>query len=1264
MRIIWKITKVILFFLLGLLILLFVAGFFIEPFAKRLLVQEVGKAGKGQYALRFDDIDVSLLRGNIRLSGIRFLTDTAGEQLAPVAFAEAEELSVEGASWLTYLTSKRLFLDKIYLKDLRLRLKARSTGNSSPNEPFQLSQLDIYPKIREKLRLLALENLSLNGVDFQLINITSGDTLHLTAGMLDLHSENILVEAEKLITSDRAFYAGLIDLDAGKLRLSRTGSLNWQGEAERFTIESQQQKISVAAEDLLFLQKKDRKDTLLFASLREFTLEELNLQKLQEEEVATLAKFSLRHANVLDYSRQPKDNSAGGGKESQGLNVSELSLGKYLPPFISLVDLEELEIEDFTFSREKNLLVKEFNLLAREVLIDSTSAFGDKQFLHAGLLNSSLDSLFLLAENSGYSLRLGGFTMEAEEGEGTISFGRFSLEPLRKNRTGFWLEGNSEELVLENIDAQSLAAGRLALERVFLQSPVFYAHLPPQQLAASASSQSLPTLSLYPAIEDYLQVLRLGEVLVKDGSLKIANLGGKGQGLEIPDFSLLLDDVLITETGAFEEERVLHSRDIQLELAGLRYPLPGSIYTLETGELEIGTASKLFRLKDMFYFVNETHKKALAAPEREQLYRLSNQLFKMEGVDFQKLLEGEGLYANKISTKETDFRIYGDPYAGKGEVNREKEAPMVAADTAQFLLADLNISNELSGFLPEVRAGELEVENLDVWQMKKLKLENFSLQASDILLDELSAFTDNRFLHARSLQANFDSLWVYTIDPRQHYLAAGFRFSATNGLGELAIDQLLAIAQEFQEEKGWLEADIANLKIKRINSRQLPEGQLSVGQIKIAEPELTYFLPAPPAEEEEEMAASSQAADLYPAIDKFLNSFRLDSLLVEDGKLRLAGLGGSTFGLAVPNFNLLVTDVLLAEGTAFADERILHSADIRLGLEGLTYLLPDRVYTLQLDEAFLSTADKSLGTRNFRYMYGENYEQILQAPEVNEVYRFYNREMFAEGVNFKMLFKEKGFYADRILADSVSVYVFKNFNRPESGERTPMPAEMIRDAGIPLAIDSLLVKDMVITYEEIAEGAERAGLVYISDVEVLVENMSNVEEILQQEPLMKLTASGKLMEEGDFQTKITVPLLDKEGLVRVSGNLDTLDATKLNRIARFNSRLAIESGKIYEVLWDFKAGEDLAQGSFEVSYEDLSVQLSAANSPDTTGILKDVGSFLANALILDSSIAEEKTTEPKKVTFKQKREKSRSFFHYYVQSLLAGFREALEIPFQ
>ncbi len=1175
---------------------------------------------------------------------------------------------MEGASWLTFLISKRLFLDKISLQDLKLRIQVRSSPGSSTNKPFQFSQLDIYPKIRERLKKVELENLSLDNVDFQLINISSQDTLHLNSGKLDFQSEDILIDAEKLITADRTFYAGKIGLFARQLQLNRSGNISWQGEVEQLQLKSREQKVNFAVEGLLFLQNRDLQDTLFFGRLQAFSLDNLNMEVLQEQQIARLGKISLQQATILDFSDKEDSTAAVKNEKQAQLKISALSLGTLLPPFIRKVELEELEVKDFNLRQKEALFVKAFNFLGSDILIDSSSAFQEKRFLHTGMASSSFDSLYFSNESMGHHLKVSGFRMAAEGGEGSFSLSGLTIEPEKKER-GLWLEGHIEEIKLDKLEVEKLPGAVVKAEAILIQDPDLYVHLPDGPTSASSKASVVPELNLYPAIEDMMQALNIGSVQLKEGSIQLANLGGSGQGLLVPELNLLLDDVLIAETTASEESRILHTKKIQVQLAGLQYYFPDEVYAMELGKLAIGTAPSIIRLEDFRYFVDKTHRAALAAPAREQLYRLSSHLLQIEQINFQKLLQGKGLYAATILSQETDFRIYGDPYAEEEELQgKEKGSPPGPGNdtrlrSAQPFLEKLNLSEKLPGFLPRVEVGELRLEELDIWQMKKVKVENFNLQATAILLDEKPAFAANRFLHARTLSAGFDSLWLYTIEPRQHFMGAGLKFSSANGLGELAVGSFQAIARELDREKGWVEAKIPAFVIEDINTRDIPQGELKIGLIKMDKPKLTVVLPIP-KKGEEEKAQATGGPDFYPAISKYLRSLQLGAFQVEEGEIRIGGLGGSTFGLAVPEFKLLLDGVLLAEGTAFSDKRVLHSEDILLQLKNLTYLFPDKVYSLQLGEARMSTADSSLRTKNLRYVYGDNFNLILEAPDVNEVYRFFNKEMLAEGVRYGKLFSNEGFYANKLLADSLNIYVFKNFNYPESGERTPMPAEMIRGAGIPIAIDSLLLRDMEIAYEEMTEGADTAGLVVITEMEALLKDMSNVEEILEEEPLMTVTARGKLMDEGNFETEIKVPLLDKEKLLRVSGSLDTLDATKLNRIARFNSRVAIESGTIYEVLWDFKAGEDLAEGDFEVSYENLSVQLSDSDSPDTTGIIKDIGSFLANSLIIDSSIAEEKTKEPKEVSFKQERDKKRSFFHYYVQALLAGLLEALEVPFQ
>lgn len=1268
MHIVWKISKGILFFLLGLILLLFVAGFFLEPVARRMLLKEVNQVGEGQYSLQLEDLSLSLLQGNIRLKGIRFLTDTAAEGVAPVVFAEAGEFSAEGVSWLSYLTNKRLSIERVHLSELSLRVKARSSGKNSGDEPFELSQLDIYPKIKDQLRKARVEDLSFKNIDFTLINIQSRDTLQFIAGKLDVESQDILIEAEKLFTENRAFYAQEITLDGEQLQIKRTGNRNWEGETEKLLIESRENILGFSFAETSFLLSNKVQDTLLFTSLGEFSLEGLDVQRLQAEKVAALEKLSLHHSSI--YSTAPEEGKAATSAAEEGdsaFKLSELSLGNYLPSFIAEIELEALEIEALSFRQKQSVRLSKFALSANDIRIDKGSAFSENRLLHALELESSFDSLLLSSGKANHQMKITDFSLQAEEGEGSLSFNNFALTPPVATGNSFWVKGNIEAVKLASFNVKELVNDALGIGKLSLQNPRFSVQLPPQQKNVSSQNETFSVPNLNQFLNGAVEELWLEGVDVQNGSLRLASSGQSPQRLSVPEFHFSLEDVLISDAGAFEGDRVLHSKDIRLQLKQLRYHFPDKVYVLEVDNTRLSTGLQSFILQGVRYEVEGTPEAVLEKPTYDQLYSFANRHFEVKGLDYQQLLQENRLYARQVSSAGTELEIFGAPFYSDKEGGRKdgQGSSKKTTDTTsqQVTLANLNLAGMLPPFLKSVEIGSVDLQQVGVRKMRELQLQKFSLKVSDLLLDGKVAFAGNRFFHARKFRAGFDSLWLKTGKPAHNVQAKGFSYKVDDGIGQLEVEHVLTLPLELSSTQAWLEASLAAFKVEDINTRNIPAGELTIGPIRFVRPEWIMHLPEKTATEDNGTRQAS-SPDFYPLLGGILEKVHLSSLEVVNGKGRFSGLGGSTFGLAMPEINLVIDDILIGKGTAFSEGRILHSRNGELMLGRLIYVFPDKVYSLQLEDARLSTRNKSLGASSFQYMYGGNFMKIIDGPETNEVYRVLTRELQAKGINFQRLFSNEGLFAEEVAATGLDLYVFKDLNKPEAGNEKPMPADMLRSLKMPLSIEEVNLKDGRITYEEMTEGADSAGLVTIEEVAARFSNVTNIRSATGQKEDMIVTASGSLMGRGLFKSEIQVPIFNESENVRVKGSLDTLDITILNRISRYNSRIAIESGTIYEVGWDFEASAEESNGEFQVSYENLSVQLSDAESPDTTGVLKDIGSFLANALIVDSSIAEEKSKEPKKVSFKQKREKERSFFHYYVQSLLAGFLEAIGVPFQ
>lgn len=1273
MRLFWKIVKIFIYILGGLVVLLFAASFFIEPLAKRLLEKEVGKADEGQYSLQLEEVSLSLLQGDLVLKGIRFRTDSAGHELAPVVSAEVREFSAKGVSWLTFVLERRLLVDQIKLDGVKLQLKARPLDTTDSREPFRFSQLDVYPNLREHVNNIHLQDLELNKIDFTLINALSEDTLRFSAERLDLHSKDILIDADKLITEERAFYAAYIDFDGEQIKLRRSGGIRWTADIDRLNVLTREDQVGISLQSLHYLHSiESTTDTLMLVELQRFELHDLNLNKLQEEEIAAIHKISLSGLDLIHgidkgaEDNPPKDSltvEADGGQpdDDQWNKLSDFSMGRFMPEFGKSLVVEILELDDISFRLGVGLGVSRAALKANDIVIDTTSAFSEGRFLHAAALQSTIEELEYLAADAGHRIRWNSLQLEAADGIGHLSIRQLAAEPIIKEAGDPWLDGELALLQIDAIDTRRLEDGILHIRKISTNRPRLFLHLP----AMASSNQSSPDNSfppdLYPALEGLLEELGIERLEVSSGNLELTDTRGSLGQLSIPEINIQLDDLLIRKENAFAQERLLHSKTINLDFRNISYRFPDHRSSLQLEGFGLNSTAESLSLRNLRYDIGAENRDPEQAAQ--QLSSVATQNIGLKEINFQRLLKGEGLFAGELSLEDTDILLAGSDDRPEEEAERSanKSRPEDSDTDTSLRLADLNLSEQLPDFLKEINLASLKISKVNIHEkQEQMGLENLWLQATALRLNGISAFADNNFLHAATFKTGFDTLWMLEGDPVHHMQAKDFLYSIEDGIGRLELGQTLIIPQEMPRNKPWMEADIPAFVIPHINTRELIAGRLEVGDMVLRRPDVVLYMPAGEAEEAEEQEPSPP--DLFPLIEEKLSAFSLKRLSIEDGNVRLAGLGGSYYGMSLHGIDMQLSDLQIAEGTAFENKRLLHAEDISIMLDKLVMLFPDKVYSLQLSALALSSARQHLRAESLIYQYGDNYEKILEDSIKNDLYRLVNDELLVEGINYQKLFRDNEFHAQTVSLNGMDLYIYKDLNKPEADRIKPMPRGMIFNMGIPLSIGSLQTEDFAITYEEMAEGAESAGLVTLMDVSVDIDNISNISDELQKQPRMEVKASGRLMGKGYFETEMDVPLLDEHEKLRIRGSIDTLDMSRLNRISRYNSRIAIEEGTLHKASWDFEANGDIASGSFEVSYQDLKVQLSSQNSPDTTGVLKDIGSYLLNLVVVDSNIAEKKTKEPKKVTFEEKRDKKKSFFNFYVQSLLTGLMEAIGVP--
>lgn len=759
-------------------------------------------------------------------------------------------------------------------------------------------------------------------------------------------------------------------------------------------------------------------------------------------------------------------------------------------------------------------------------------------------------------------------------------------------------------------------------------------------------------LDIYPMINDYVDRLRLNDLQLRDISLSMVNVETRDTLLfNARQFYMHSDNILVDANTAFSSLRTFYATgiDVQgLEVEVSRYGQQQ--FHANFHEIEFQTRENLFGMR----LINATFLQQTQENLDTMLFGHAPR-FVLTDLDMNQLTQDSIAHISLIMIN--DLRVWNNLELDLQEVEEEieeadKKSPGI--DLSQFTMGD-----ELPEMAGQLIIDNISIRNMNYRQMDDLKAHGIDFQLKELRIDQDPAFSDERFLHAMELGITIDSISVSEKKQDMELRLARLDFSMRQGSGSFIAENI-----ELRQDPGEMLAGISasRLGITGIDTRQITSKILGIDSIALDQASMVLNLENGPDQEVDE--PEEIPIDLYPVISGQLQRLNIRKIALVEADLQV-GLPDFEDPIHLPRVYVQLTDMDITENTAFEGQRVLHAADVALRLENTALKLPDNEYEVQLDLLSLSTSRKNIDLEGFSYSYATDYVDILESPEVNQVYRVKGQQLRIRNLEFEPLVRQEGFFASEISLEGLDVEIYQDHHFPPEETEDTLPAtpqQMIRDVELPVYLGQLSVSGGRLVFVEMQEGGEEPGTFILDDFTLEIENLTNVDNIIEPELETVIQFNGFIMGEGYLAVNMVMPMHGEQMPVRIWGYLDTLDLTTLNEYTEYTSMFGFESGVIYTMHWDFEAGDELADGSFGLSYEDLSIRLTEDPGPEPAGTIYQIIEYLANALVLDESMAE-RPAEPMEIAeFERQMDEEESFVEHYIMSLMAGFIELMGFP--
>lgn len=1129
----------------------------------------------GVHTVSATNVKVSSLDNQIDLKGLQLTPDRTKESKAYYDVS-LKDLRVGNVDLNTAFMTSKVLIDEIVLANPNFKVERRITSEKDTTSSGNLN--DLIDGILESIEIKELSvvqgsfltsdfqdslknRIEIKDLDFNMIKFYLGNDLERRKNQFFYGQDaSMRIKDASLYLSDdiHVIYGESVTLSSFKDELI----------IENVRVEPRVESLEALDPDNI-IQISLPKLALNNANLKQF----YNQGKLEMDElIIDSPKVEFKELNQKE-KRPFKD-----GKASELLKgyMDEVSIAK-----LQLND-GEVQFTDEAGVRSNDIGFERFSLLLEKVLIRPNLTTSIQDIFLAEEMVLSMDKYRLKLRDNLHEFLAGEILIDSKNSRVVIK--DFSLKPENPDAVQNALDAYNKTVVIdveipefriEGIDLQAAFWDeKLIVGEILIPSPKAELKRYRKKIVSSNASEQLNSADEFETLlTSYFSYIQIDSVSFSDGQIKYENFSGsKDISLSEDSLSLKLKGFLIERGVPVEEGRTFFSEEIDLSLAKYSFNVAGGNYEVDTDNLNYNSKSKTIFIDNLRLFPSKEIDSKIAFE-----VKLPEVAFR--GVDLQSFLFDNTLILDRLAVNgsEIELGINRDFEAGaktsKKKSTSNKALPK-AIDEIRIKKIDALDSKLTINYL----TGKSDVQSIQT---------NFDLEVSGLRLDSTTSSKENfsRLFEEIDLKLEnfsfalpdsihnlkFTSLEVN--NKEEETVFSDFEISPINTIGKQGVPVF--------------SAKIKQLGVKHNNISTIEStGIFDLSRVRLTEPVINVYLDS----EEKETSNSVQNSRKENA---FVSSIILQDLLIQHGSVTLHNKEtGPIPRLAFSNLDFEINDLnlnLMGQDMDLRPQFLLEK-DLSLSLTNYRLMTKDSLNKIRIGKIKFFENDLTLENVFFGPAVGR-YEYMRTRGFQTDAIEASIKKISLVDLDFDTYFSSKKIKAKKLELEGLDLDVFRDKRLPiQEGVVKPMPQEMMQNAPFDMELDSVILREGRIEYQEFALRGMAPGFIRFEDL-----NLNISPFVLTQpgsdypEKKSVIHATTNVMGQGHVKLK-SVYFFEPLSPMEVEISMGEFDLTLANSMLTNGAFIKVVDGRVTDGKWDFKINENEAWGKMNFRYEDLKIQ--------------------------------------------------------------------------
>lgn len=373
-------------------------------------------------------------------------------------------------------------------------------------------------------------------------------------------------------------------------------------------------------------------------------------------------------------------------------------------------------------------------------------------------------------------------------------------------------------------------------------------------------------------------------------------------------------------------------------------------------------------------------------------------------------------------------------------------------------------------------------------------------------------------------------------------------------------------------------------------------------------------------------------------------------------KLEVTNIAAVMLNDTTPESFATLSHLILNEFNLAFGQDTAYSIDwFEVKLKNLQQSKKEGLHAFAVSQMEYSSQDQRLVADSFRVIPRYNKNDFARTARIQKTrLDVLLPKIIIEGLDKNRFLTDSTLTATRIRIPNAVVHAYRDKRYPFVRDWImPLPIEGIRRLPFKLAIDSILISEADIAYEEFSEkGLPATGTITFNKLNASLANLNTELARPDRKEFSTLITTCKVMNNGLLQATFKLPLNPAVNY-EAYGNVRNMDLTSLNPALGNLTRMEISAGTLNDLRFNFSYNDNVSKGQVLINYTDLKL----------TALKKETGYRETNKLlttVINTVIKsnKDKTVDKSKRTgvIDIEREKKRFVFQFWWKSLLDGLQ--------